>query len=110
MESAASAPLDRAAIEQTLMAVLRDVLGENTQIGADDNFFELGADSKIAAEVHSRMQQLLGRELTQVDLFTYPTVAKLSAYLAGETSEARADSAADRARKRQQMMNRRRGG
>jgi acyl carrier protein len=51
------------------------------QVGAEDNFFDLGGHSLLLIEVHTRLQAVLEQELRIVDLFKYPTVGSLAAYL-----------------------------
>jgi amino acid adenylation domain-containing protein len=72
----------RSELERTVAAVWRDVLGID-RVGADDNFFDLGGHSLLAAQVHSRLGEVLGREIALLDLFRYPTVASLAAFLGG---------------------------
>jgi amino acid adenylation domain-containing protein len=60
----------------------QDALG----VGAfsyDENFFDLGAHSLTVAEVHSRLQETLNREISLVDLFQFPTINALAAHLEG---------------------------
>jgi amino acid adenylation domain-containing protein len=51
------------------------------QVGAEDNFFDLGGHSLLLVEVHNRLQAMLEQELRIVDLFKYPTVGSLATYL-----------------------------
>ena len=60
------------------------------------NFFDLGAHSLMVAEVHMRLQQLLSRELSLVDLFQFPTVAKLANHLNGGDAAPQVSSRAER--------------
>jgi len=77
-----------AAVEQTteleaaLIEIFADVLGVQ-QIPLTANFFDLGAHSLLIAEVHSRLQERLAREISLVDLFEFPTVASLARHLGG---------------------------
>jgi amino acid adenylation domain-containing protein len=71
-------------IERTLAGVWRDVLGVGA-VGRDDNFFDLGGNSLRLVQVQSRLQLALGRELTIVDLFRYPTIRALCAHLDADT-------------------------
>ncbi len=69
-------------LERTIAAVWREVLGVD-RVGANDNFFDLGGHSLLAAQVHARLGEALGREIALLDLFRYPTVAALAAFLGG---------------------------
>jgi amino acid adenylation domain-containing protein len=72
----------RSEIERKIAAVWRDVL-KLDRVGANDNFFDLGGHSLLAVQVHARLGEILGRELALVDLFRYPTVSSLAAFLGG---------------------------
>ncbi|MEE8524784.1 MAG: amino acid adenylation domain-containing protein [Thermoanaerobaculia bacterium] len=69
-------------MEQTISGILQSVL-EIDRVGVDDNFFDLGANSLLLVQVHSRLQEMLGREIHAVEIFNHPTVATLAAYLSG---------------------------
>jgi amino acid adenylation domain-containing protein len=85
----------RGELERTLAAIWREALGVE-RVGVEDNFFDLGGHSLLLARVHRRIEEALGRELSLVDLFKYPTVAALARFLGGE-AEAGGESAAARA-------------
>ena len=70
----------RSALERTIAAVWREVLGTE-RVGVRDNFFELGGTSVRLAAVHQSLSERLDRPVTVVDLFRYPTVASLAAVL-----------------------------
>ncbi|HEX7241857.1 MAG TPA: FkbM family methyltransferase, partial [Longimicrobiaceae bacterium] len=70
----------RSALERTIAAVWREVLGVE-RVGARDNFFELGGTSVRLAAVHQALSARLDRPVTVVDLFRYPTVASLAEVL-----------------------------
>lgn len=55
-----------------------------SQIGLDDNFFDLGADSLTIVSVHSQLQKMLQREIPVTDLFEFTTVRTLTDHLAEE--------------------------
>jgi FkbH-like protein/FkbM family methyltransferase len=78
-------------LEQRIAAVWAEVFG-HTQFGADDNFFDLGGHSLLMLAVQSRLTEALGRALSIVELFQYPTVRGLADRLAA--AEGTADSAA----------------
>ena len=54
----------------------------------NDNFFDLGAHSLTVAEVQAKLQDVLGREISILDLFQYSTVSALAGHLAGTQSRA----------------------
>jgi acyl carrier protein len=57
------------------------------KVGVDQNFFDLGGHSMLLAQVHLRLQTLLGRELALVDFFKYPTVSLLARFINAEARE-----------------------
>jgi amino acid adenylation domain-containing protein len=68
------------ALERRIAAVWSEVLG-TTEVGAHDNFFDLGGNSLSLARLHSRLVADLDRDIPIVDLFEHPTVAALAAAL-----------------------------
>jgi amino acid adenylation domain-containing protein/non-ribosomal peptide synthase protein (TIGR01720 family) len=72
-----SAP--RTALEAQLCEVWAEVLGRE-RVGIYDNFFELGGDSIITIQVVSRVRRQ-GYTIVPRDIFTYQTIALLSASL-----------------------------
>ncbi|WP_025715888.1 non-ribosomal peptide synthetase, partial [Paenibacillus sp. 1-18] len=66
-------------VQQALAAAWGAILGIQ-RVGIQDNFFHLGGDSIKAIQVSSRLFQA-GYKLEMKDLFKYPTIAGLSAYV-----------------------------
>jgi acyl-CoA synthetase (AMP-forming)/AMP-acid ligase II len=97
-------------LEEMVAGVWREVLGVE-RVGVHDNFFDLGGRSLLITQAHSRLEQLLGRQLALVELFKYPTVSALAEYLggggaaAGESLVAQGD---ERGETRRTSMRRRR--
>jgi amino acid adenylation domain-containing protein len=92
---AQSAPVSD--IERIIVDAWRDALGVPV-VGLNDNFFDLGAHSLTVAEVHARLQNVLGREIDLVDLFQFSTVKVLAAHLAGAQPQSQASDRAQRRR------------
>jgi amino acid adenylation domain-containing protein len=92
-------------LERVIAEAWKDALGVD-RVGLDENFFDLGAHSLMVAEVHIQLQQLIGRELSLVDLFQFPTVTALAKHLNGEAAAPRVSSRAERrlAARRQQAQ------
>ncbi|WP_168583125.1 type I polyketide synthase [Gephyromycinifex aptenodytis] len=65
-----------------LIGVYRAVLGVE-QVDVDDNFFDLGGDSLLAAQILSQLRSTLGLsgQIRLQDVFTYPSVAALARYV-----------------------------
>jgi acyl carrier protein len=91
-------------MEQVVARAWREALGVPS-VGLTDNFFDLGAHSLTVAEVQSRLQQDLGREVALVDLFEFSTVATLAAHLDGGQTAAAMNQASSRAQRRRMARN-----
>lgn len=74
----------RTPTETRLAEFWRDVL-KMDRVGIHDDFFLLGGDSVLAAQLIARIGDSLNKELSVVRLFEMPTVAKLAEYLDGRT-------------------------
>ena len=72
-------------IEQSIAAIWRGVLGVE-QVGATDNFFDLGGHSLLLVRVHDQLKEKLKIELTLVDLFRFPTIKRQTEMLEARTS------------------------
>ncbi|RKH45833.1 non-ribosomal peptide synthetase/MFS transporter [Corallococcus sicarius] len=85
-------------LEASIAAVWASVLGV-TEVGIDENFFELGGESFKAV----RAVRGIGRDVSVMDLFRFPTVRKLAEHLSRGSTEkqgllhrlTRADAKAD---------------
>lgn len=98
--------------ERRLSAIWQQVLGSSS-FGATDSFFEIGGSSVLLAQAHRLIQEEFERSIALVDLFRYPTVSSLAAYLSGTEAEPDPDGphsgtgvGADRARIRKETRRR----
>jgi hypothetical protein len=66
-------------VESTLCRLWGEFLGI-TQIGIDDNFFDAGGHSLMAARLFARQDQIFGRRLPLATLFVAPTVRELARF------------------------------
>ena len=71
----------RSPLEDVLAEICADVLGVS-RVGAHDNFFALGGQSLLAAQVVSRVRRRLGAEFTVRTVFEHPTPAALAELVA----------------------------
>jgi amino acid adenylation domain-containing protein len=79
------APRNR--LEGLIAAAWQEVLGLDA-VGIHDNFFDLGGHSLRVVQIHERLKTELGRELSLIHLFQYPTVASLAGFLSeGQPAE-----------------------
>ncbi|WP_337878095.1 MupA/Atu3671 family FMN-dependent luciferase-like monooxygenase [Caldimonas sp.] len=96
-------------LQEAIAAIWRDVL-KLPQVGTRDNFFDLGGHSLLAVQAHRRLREALGRELSITDIFRFPTIESLSAYLGREGDDgAAAQQGRDRAQGRRAALQRRLG-
>jgi amino acid adenylation domain-containing protein len=68
------------ALERTVAGIFRDLL-QVARVGLNDNFFDLGGHSLLVIRAHQRLREALGREISVIDLFRFPTVALLARHL-----------------------------
>jgi amino acid adenylation domain-containing protein len=65
------------ALEQIVSAVWQKILGVDN-IGPDDDFFAMGGHSLSAIRMGSMLSKKLEKQVTLQDIFSYPTIRKLS--------------------------------
>ncbi|HEX2645530.1 MAG TPA: phosphopantetheine-binding protein, partial [Thermoanaerobaculia bacterium] len=98
-------------LEGRIAAVWREVLGLE-RVGVRHNFFDLGGHSLLLVRLHARLQETLGRELSLVDLFNYPSIRALADHLGQAASQTPApevvEVAQDRAQKQIEAARRQR--
>lgn len=102
--TAAREPEAYAAPASPMEQRLADILGEILnlpRVNVEGNFFEMGANSIHMVKIQKRFKDEIGRELAVTDLFRYPTLRSLVAFLQQDPNEKRNFSASrDRAAKR----------
>jgi acyl carrier protein len=74
-------------VERRVAEVWQEVLGVS-EIGVHDNIFELGGNSLLLVQLHSKLESAFGPQLSVVDMFKYPTVDALARLLSGEDESA----------------------
>jgi amino acid adenylation domain-containing protein len=84
--------------ERTIAAVWAELLGLE-RVGVDENIFDIGANSILVIQVQQRLRERGGWIVSILDLFRYPTVKALAAFLTGMAGshDALLSTAADRA-------------
>lgn len=71
-------------LENTIAEVWKELLGLS-QVGRTDNIFDIGANSIMTAQANQRLSKTLGRRVSLVSMFRYPTVETLAAHLGSDT-------------------------
>ena len=59
---------------------------EGIQVAMEDNLFELGISSLTLAQIHAAIEEQWPDQVDITDLFDYPTVAELAAFLDSKNS------------------------
>ncbi|SCV41473.1 Malonyl CoA-acyl carrier protein transacylase [Bacillus subtilis] len=73
-------------IETALLSIFSEVM-DGKKIHLNDQYFDMGATSIQLSQIAERIEQRFGCELTVADLFTYPSIADLAAFLVESHSE-----------------------
>jgi amino acid adenylation domain-containing protein len=73
-------------LEERLVTIWEEVL-DISPIGVDDDFFELGATSIVAARLFARIEEEFGRSLPLAPVFQAPTISALSRLIDGEADD-----------------------
>ena len=95
-------------LEKIIAGIWQELLNVE-KIGVHDNFFDLGGHSLLIVQVHSRLHEVVDKELSITDMFRYPTIEKLTKYLIQEQNEELSlEKIHDRARKQKKALNRQR--
>lgn len=97
----------RTEIERSIAAIWQNILHLD-KVGTHDNIFDLGAHSFLLTEVHSKLQFLLKKEISLIDMFKYPTVSTLAKYFSdGESTTPSLQESQERAKTRRELRKRR---
>ncbi|RLF63700.1 MAG: polyketide synthase, partial [Thermoplasmata archaeon] len=97
----------RTGLERIIAGIWQEVLGIES-VGVHNSFFELGGQSILLVQVHSKVQQTLGQDLSMVELLRYPTISSLAGYLGQkEKQKPSYQGAQERAEKQKQIRQKR---
>ena len=72
--------------EEELKRLCNSVL-ENTELSADDNFFEIGISSLTLAEMHQKIDEVYPGKTDVTDFFEYQTINELSSFIESKVTE-----------------------
>lgn len=109
VESAANYVAPQNDTEKTISKVWQELL-RLEQVGSNDNFFDLGANSLLMVQANNLLKQALGRSIPLVDLFRFPTVSTLAAHLSqpDQASGPQLQQSLERGEARKDALSRRR--
>ncbi|HVW06447.1 MAG TPA: MupA/Atu3671 family FMN-dependent luciferase-like monooxygenase [Vicinamibacterales bacterium] len=97
-------------LERMIAETWQDLLAID-RVSTQDNFFDIGANSLLMVQAHSMLREKLGRPLSLVDLFRFPTVSALAGFLVQNAQESAALAGSQaRAQTRKDALDRRREG
>ncbi len=88
--------------QRNVAEVWKGVLGAR-EIGLDDNFFEVGGDSLLIANVECELRPRFRTPFTITDLFEFSTIRTLAARLSGDEKQSGVVSEAQERARRQKM-------
>ncbi len=76
----------RTEIETLIARIWLEVL-KLDRIGIHDNFFDIGGHSLAMAKIHSRLCEVLNKDISIIELFKYPTIYSLGQFLQQEETQ-----------------------
>ena len=96
-------------LETTIAGIWMELLGLS-QVGRTDNIFDIGANSIMTAQANQRLSKKLGRRVSLVSMFRYPTVETLAAHLGTDAAgpAAKIDTAPSKRNRREEAAAKRR--
>ena len=80
-------------LQNALTSIWQTLLGLE-RVGIHDNFFEVGGNSLHTIALKQQIFEKTGFDVSVIDLFTYPSIAKLDAYLLAGGQDAEPESVA----------------
>lgn len=90
-------------LQRSIREIWRDILQIN-EPGLDQNFFDVGGTSLHVAEVHARLQAVLGREFSITELFAHSTIRALAGHFSSEVPTAETTEARLRAQRQRNVL------
>jgi len=67
-------------IEKQIIDIWQEILGISN-VSTNDNFFDLGGSSLLLAKMHLQLERMFSLKIEKINLFKYPTIKDLVAYL-----------------------------
>ncbi|MBD3003654.1 non-ribosomal peptide synthetase [Streptomyces sp. 5-10] len=94
------------ALQRDIAAIWSELL-DRSDIGARDNFFDLGGNSLLLIKAQTLYRRRLGRDIPLLDLYDHTTVAALAKRLSPDAEDAGSTAELDRAGARAQRQRQR---
>jgi hypothetical protein len=96
-------------LETTIAGIWMELL-DLSQVGRSDNIFDIGANSIMTAQANQRLSKKLGRRVSLVSMFRYPTVETLAAHLGMDATgpASKAETASGKPNRREEAAAKRR--
>lgn len=69
-------------LEESILGVFQQVLGTEAGVTTTKNFFDLGSDSMLLAQVYNQLEKLFPSQITLTNMFAYPSIARLAQFIA----------------------------
>ncbi|HEY7220169.1 MAG TPA: non-ribosomal peptide synthetase, partial [Candidatus Binatia bacterium] len=93
--------------EKKLAAIWSEILHVEP-VGIHDNFFEIGGHSLLIVQVQRRLCEILGHDVSVVDLFKHPTISSFASFLNQNKIEpSQVNAIEERAQRRKEAIARR---
>ncbi|MEH2456005.1 non-ribosomal peptide synthetase [Nostoc sp.] len=70
-------------LEQIITNIWQELLHVE-KVGIHHNFFDIGGHSLLMVQVHSKLQKVLNRDISMLNMFEFPTISKFAKYLSQE--------------------------
>ena len=98
-------------LEQEIAKIWQQLLNVS-QVGLNDNFFDLGGHSLLTVQAHRQLKDVVEKEISITDMFRFPTIRTLADYLNedanGNGAPTAVEQSVDRAASRREAMMQRR--
>ncbi len=94
-------------IERQILSVWTTCL-DRPEVGADDNFFDVGGHSILVLRLHAALEAELAIDIDLVDLFTYTTIRSQAMHLGGVLEPRSTEQGVDRGRRQNERRRARR--
>lgn len=80
--------LPRNETEKTIARIWCEVL-RLEKVGIQENFFDLGGHSLLMLQVHGKLKEAFGKEISMIQMFGHPTISSLAEFFSQSESQSR---------------------